>query len=76
MSANPWYNRVNASALSYEARRLILERVKRKLGFEKTLKVLGIARGSLHNYLHSVRRVPGEVVGGLYGSSRRGGSTR
>jgi hypothetical protein len=43
MPANPWYNRVNASALSDEAPRLILERVKRKLGFEKTLRALGIA---------------------------------
>jgi len=43
MPANPWYNRVNASALSGEARRLILEKVKRKLGFEKTLRALGIA---------------------------------
>jgi len=62
MSANPWYNRVNAGALSDEARRLILERVKKKLGFEKTLRALGIARGSLHNYLHGVRTVPDNVV--------------
>jgi hypothetical protein len=62
MSANPWYNRVNASALSGEVRRLILERVKKKLGFEKTLRVLGIARGSLHNYLHGFRTVPDSVV--------------
>jgi transcriptional regulator with XRE-family HTH domain len=62
MPANPWYNRVNSSALSDEARRLILERVKRKLGFEKTLRVLGIARGSLHNYLHGIRTVPDNVV--------------
>ena len=62
MPANPWYNRVNASALSDEARRLILERVKRKLGFEKTLRALGIARGSLHNYLQGIRRVPDNVV--------------
>jgi len=62
MSANPWYTRVNASALSDEARRLILERVKKKLGFEKTLRALGIARGSLHNYLHGVRTVPDNVV--------------
>jgi len=34
---------VNASALSSEARRLILKRVKGKLGFEKTLRELGIA---------------------------------
>jgi transcriptional regulator with XRE-family HTH domain len=62
MSVNPWYTKVNASALSGEARRLILERVKRKLGFEKTLRALGIARGSLYNYLHGVRRVPDNVV--------------
>ena len=51
MPANPWYIKVNAGALSDEARRLILERVKRKLGFEKILRALGIARGSLYNYL-------------------------
>jgi hypothetical protein len=48
MTADPWCNRVNASALSNEARRLILERVKGKLGFEKALKALGIERGSLY----------------------------
>jgi transcriptional regulator with XRE-family HTH domain len=53
---------VNASALSDEARRLILERVKRKLEFEKTLRALGIARGSLHNYLHGFRTIPDSVV--------------
>jgi transcriptional regulator with XRE-family HTH domain len=62
MSANPWYTKVNASALSDEARRLILERVKKKLRFEKTLRALGIARGSLHNYLHGFRTVPDSVV--------------
>jgi hypothetical protein len=48
MTADPWCNRVNASVLSNEARRLILERVKGKLGFEKALKALGIERGSLY----------------------------
>jgi intergrase/recombinase len=62
MPANLWYNGVNASALSDEARRLIVERVKKKLGFEKAPRALGIARGSLHNYLHGVRTVPGNVV--------------
>jgi hypothetical protein len=36
--------------------------VKRKLGFTKTLEVLGIARGSLHNYLNGERRIPDDVV--------------
>ncbi|MFZ8782648.1 MAG: hypothetical protein ACO2OR_01490 [Desulfurococcaceae archaeon] len=62
MPANLWYNGVNASALSDEARRPIPERVKRKLGFEKTPRALGIARGSLYNYLHGVRTVPDNVV--------------
>ena len=53
---------MNASALSDETHRLFLERVKKKLGFEKTLRALGIARDSLHNYLHGVRIVPYNVV--------------
>jgi hypothetical protein len=53
---------VNASALSDEARRLILERVKHKLGFTKTLEALRITKGSLYNYLHGVKRVQGNVV--------------
>jgi len=62
MPTNPWYNKVNVSALGDDARRLILERVKHKLGFTKTLEALGIAKGSLYNYLHGVRRVPDSVV--------------
>ncbi|MFP3491763.1 MAG: hypothetical protein RXN86_03210 [Vulcanisaeta sp.] len=62
MPADPWYKRVDVTALGEEARRPILERVKGKLGFEKTLRALGIARGSLHNYLHGVRTVPDNVV--------------
>jgi hypothetical protein len=62
MTANLWYNGVNAGALSDEARRLIPEMAKRKLGFEKTLRALGIARGLLYNYLHGVRTVPDNVV--------------
>jgi len=41
---------------------LILERVKSKLGFTKTLEVLGISRGSLHNYLQGIKRVLYNVV--------------
>jgi hypothetical protein len=54
--------RVNVSDLGDDARRLILERAKRKLGFTKTLEALGIARGSLYNYLYGVRRIPDNVV--------------
>ena len=60
--STPCYTRIDVRGLSEEARRLILERVKRKLGFTKTLEVLGIARGSLHNYLNGVRRVPDNIV--------------
>jgi hypothetical protein len=48
--------------LSEETRGLILERVKPKLGFTKTLEVLGISRGSLHNYLQGIKRVLYNVV--------------
>ena len=43
MPASSLHDRVDVSALSGKARRLILEKVKRKLGFEKALKALGIA---------------------------------
>jgi hypothetical protein len=62
MPANRWYDKINISALSDEARRLILERVKRKLGFTRALEAFGISRGSLYNYLHGLRRIPDEVV--------------
>jgi intergrase/recombinase len=62
MSANHWYDRLNTSALGDDVRRLILERVKRKLGFTKALEALDISRGAMYNYLHGVRRVPDEVV--------------
>jgi len=62
MPANRWYDKINISALSNEARKLILERVKRKLGFTRALEALGISRGSLHNYFHGVRRVPDDAV--------------
>ena len=48
--------------LSDDFRRAILERVKSKLRFNRTLEVLGISRGSLHNYLHGLRRVPDDVI--------------
>ena len=47
----PWYERVNVKALGDDVRRKILERVKEKLGYNKTVEVLGISKGSLHNYL-------------------------
>jgi hypothetical protein len=62
MSANRWYDKINISALSDEARRLIIERAKCKLGFTRALEALGISKGAMYNYLHGVRRVPDEVV--------------
>jgi len=57
-----WFTRIDVRGLSGNTRRLILERVKSKLGFNKTLEALGIARGSLYNYLNGVRRIPDNVV--------------
>jgi intergrase/recombinase len=58
----PWFERVNVKALSDDVRRKILEKVKEKLGYNKTVEVLDISKGSLHNYLHGVRSIPDEVV--------------
>ena len=44
MPANHWYAMVNVSALGDDVRRLILERVRHKPGFNETLEALGIAR--------------------------------
>ena len=62
MTANPWYTRVNISALGDETRRAILSRVKEKLGFTKALEALGVAKSSLYNYLHGFRRIPDDIV--------------
>jgi hypothetical protein len=42
--STPWFMRVDVRGLSEEARRLILERVMHKPGFNKTLEAPGIAR--------------------------------
>jgi intergrase/recombinase len=60
--SRPWHAAVNLKGLSEDSRRLILQRVKEKLGFTEALEALGISRGALHNYLHGVRRVPDEVL--------------
>jgi hypothetical protein len=40
----PWYESVNVKALSNDVRRKILKKVKEKLGYNKTVEVLGISR--------------------------------
>ena len=57
-----WFVKVDVNALSDDARRSILEKVKNKLGFNEAIKVLDISKGSMHNYLHGIRRIPDEVV--------------
>jgi len=53
---------VNIKALSVEARRKILERVKKKLSFTWALGVLDISRGAMYNYLHGLRGISDKVV--------------
>jgi intergrase/recombinase len=48
--------------LSDDVRREILRRVKEKLGFNKTVEILDISKGSLHNYLNGLRRIPDDVI--------------
>jgi hypothetical protein len=52
----PWYEKINVKALGDDVRRKILEVVKNRLGYNKAVEVLGISKGSLHNYLHGIRR--------------------
>jgi intergrase/recombinase len=53
---------VDVRGLGEDSRRVILERVKEKLGFNKSIEVLGISKGSLYNYLHGIREVPDNVI--------------
>jgi len=58
----PWFDRVNVKALGDDVRRKILDKVRDKLGYNKTVEVLDISKGALHNYLHGIRRIPDEVI--------------
>jgi len=58
----PWFERINVKALGDDVRRKILEKVREKLGYNKTVEALDISKGALHNYLHGIRSVPDEVV--------------
>jgi transcriptional regulator with XRE-family HTH domain len=57
-----WIYRIDVKGLSDDDRREIVKRVKDKLGYSGALEALGIARGSLSNYLHGIRRVPDDVI--------------
>ena len=57
-----WIYRIDVKGLSDDVRREIVRRVKDKLGYSGALEALGIARGSLFNYIHGIRRVPDDVV--------------
>jgi len=60
--SSEWIHKVNVRGLSDDVRREILRRVKDKLGFNKTVEILDIAKGSLHNYLNGLRRIPDDVI--------------
>jgi intergrase/recombinase len=57
-----WIHKVNIKGLSDDVRREILRRVKEKLGFNKTVEILDISKGSLHNYLNGLRKIPDNVI--------------
>jgi len=48
--------------LSEGSRRATLERVRNKLGFNRILGVLDVSGGSLHKYLHGVRKISDSVA--------------
>jgi len=60
--SSEWIRKVNVRGLSDDVRREILRRVKDKLGFNKTVEILDISKGSLHNYLNGLRRIPDDVI--------------
>jgi len=62
ITSDRWFESVNVSALSDDARRSILEAVKNKLGFSGACEALGIAKSSLHRYLTGERKIPDDVV--------------
>jgi hypothetical protein len=62
LTSGDWICRIDVKGLSDDVRREIVKRVKDKLGYSGALEALGIARGSLFNYLHGIRRVPDDVV--------------
>ncbi|MFZ8791772.1 MAG: hypothetical protein ACO2OS_05845 [Thermosphaera aggregans] len=43
-------------------RREILRRVKERLGFNKTVDILDISKGSFHNCLKGLRKIPDDVI--------------
>ena len=57
-----WFEKINVKGLSEESRRAILRRFKDKLGFSKAIEVLDISKGSMHNYLQGIRKIPDEVI--------------
>ena len=59
-----------------ETSRLVLKQVKGKLRFTKALKVLGISRDLLYNYLNWVEKVRDEVIVKAYDTSTRLNSAR
>jgi hypothetical protein len=40
----PWYEKINVKALGDDVRRKIIEKVKEKLGYNKTVEVLDISK--------------------------------
>ena len=60
--SSEWIHKVNIKGLSDDVRREILRRVKEKLGFNRTVEILDISKGSLHNYLNAFRRIPDDVI--------------
>jgi len=56
-----WFRRIDVRGLSGNTRRLILEKVKSKLGLTKADKLIGTSfRGLLHN-IHGIRFCQGYV---------------
>ncbi len=57
-----WFMKIDVRGIFDNSRRAILQRVKDKLGYNKTIKALDISKGAMFNYLHGLRKIPDEVI--------------
>ncbi|MCD6300614.1 MAG: integrase [Staphylothermus sp.] len=63
LSGSDWRSMVNVRGLSNNARILILQAVREKLGFNEAWKALDISKSTLYRYLTGItKRIPDDVV--------------
>ncbi len=62
LPGSDWRSKIDVRGLSYRARASILDEIRKKLGFNKACRELGISKSSLHRYLTGKSRIPDDVI--------------